>query len=79
MDTMDLSGFDLDKKTVKNLLTNNFTGKNNGPITLDQGFTVSKLMDLYGDDELALQAIDIILIFFNLIIQILNLLVSIFD
>lgn len=57
MDTMDLSGFDLDKKTVKNLLTNNFTGKNNGPITLDQGFTVSKLMDLYGDDELALQAI----------------------
>lgn len=57
MDTMDLSGFDLDKKTVKNLLTNNFTEKNNGPITLDQGFTVSKLMDLYGDDELALQAI----------------------
>lgn len=57
MDTMDLSGFDLDKKTVKNLLTNNFTGKNNGPITLDQGFTVSKLMDLYGNDELALQAI----------------------
>lgn len=57
IDTMDLSGFDLDKKTVKNLLTNNFTGKNNGPITLDQGFTVSKLMDLYGDDELALQAI----------------------
>ena len=57
MDTMDLSGFDLDKKTVKNLLTNNFTGKNNGPIILDQGFTVSKLMDLYGDDELALQAI----------------------
>ena len=57
MDTMDLSGFDLDKKTVKNLLTNNFTGKNNGPITLDQGFTISKLMDLYGDDELALQAI----------------------
>lgn len=57
MDTMDLSGFDLNKKTVKNLLTNNFTGKNNGPITLDQGFTVSKLMDLYGNDELALQAI----------------------
>lgn len=57
MDTMDLSGFDLDKKTVKNLLTNNFTEKNNDPITLDQGFTVSKLMDLYGDDELALQAI----------------------
>ena len=57
MDTMDLSGFDLDKKTVKNLLTNNFTEKNNGPITLDQGFTVSKLMDLYGNDELALQAI----------------------
>lgn len=57
MDTMDLSGFDLDKKTVKNLLTNNFTGKNNGPITLDQEFTVSKLMDLYGNDELALQAI----------------------
>lgn len=57
MDTIDLSGFDLDKKTVKNLLTNNFTGKNNGPITLDQGFTVSKLMDLYGNDELALQAI----------------------